>query len=190
MNAYTDHTDIALVKLTKEGDHKAFTELYERYRLQVYKHAFLFHQDYDKAQDVMQEVFVKLWQKKENIEIKSNFAGYIQSIVRHIILNQIAHQKIAQKHYDYTEWNQVNQSNAVEDYIIEKELTEILQSKIDKLPRKMKEIFILSRQEQLSHQEISDQLKISTKTVRQQIYNALLNLKSNLKYILIYYFFS
>jgi RNA polymerase sigma-70 factor (ECF subfamily) len=72
--------------------------------------------------------------------------------------------------------------------MIEKELSEILRDKIAHLPRKMRQVFSLSRDEQLSHQEISERLNISTKTVRQQIYNALLNLKSNLKYVFLFFF--
>ncbi|ERJ58774.1 RNA polymerase sigma factor [Sphingobacterium paucimobilis] len=184
------YTDIELIELSKNGDQQAFAILYERYRIIAYKHAYLFYQDYDKAQDVTQDVFTKLWNKRETLHITSNFSAYLHRMVRHIILNQLDHQKIAQKFYDYTEAQQTTPRNDVDEYIIEKELTAILYNKIDKLPKKMKEVFLLSREEQKSHQEISEQLNITTKTVRQQIYNALLILKSNLKYIFILLFSS
>ncbi len=188
MHTYDKYTDIELIELSRNGDQQAFALLYERYRSITYKHAYLFYQDYDKAQDVTQDVFTKLWNKRESLHITSNFSAYLHRMVRHIILNQLAHQKIAQKFHDYTEWHQSEQRNDVDEYIIEKELAEILHHKIDKLPKKMKEVFLLSREEQKSHQEISEQLNITPKTVRQQIYNALLILKSNLKYIFILLF--
>lgn len=183
MNIYSEHTDLYLLELSKNGDEKAFSELYERHRKPVFQHAFLFFQDYDKAQDVMQEVFIKLWEKRESIQVNSSFKAYLHSMVRRINLNQIAHAGVARKYQDFVINSDDHSTNTVTDYIIAKELTEIIDEKIASLPQKMREVFKLSREEQLSHQEISDQLNISTKTVRQQIYNALLNLKSNLKYI-------
>lgn len=185
---YSEYTDIILLGLSKNDDQEAFATLYERHKEAVFKHAYLFHQDYDKAQDVMQEVFVKLWEKRDTIVVASNFSAYLHAMVRRFNLNQIAHQEVVRKFEDYTAWQQYDSSNAVEDYITTKELTEILEERVAQLPYKMRQVFSLSREEQLSHQEISDLLHISKKTVRQQIYNALLNLKKNIKYVLLLFF--
>lgn len=188
MASYSEYTDIILLNLCKDNDQQAFATLYQRHKDAVFKHAYLFHQDYDKAQDVMQEIFLKLWEKRNMIVVNSNFRGYLHTMVRRFHLNQIAHEKVARKFEDFTVWHQDGFLNAVDDYIITKELTEILDEKIAKLPVKMRQVFSLSRDEQLSHQEISDLLHISKKAVRQQIYNALLYLKKNVKYILVLFF--
>lgn len=187
VTVYSTYTDFILLGLSKNDDQEAFATLYDRYKDAVYKHAYLFHQDYDKAQDVMQEVFVKLWEKRAKIKIKTSLSAYLHTMVRRINLNQIAHQEVARKFEDYTAFHYSDSSNSVEDYVITKELSDIIEEKIAALPRKMREVFTMSREEQLSHQEISERLNITTKTVRQQIYNALLNLKSNLKYALLFF---
>lgn len=188
MKGYSEYTDIILLELSKSNDQEAFAVLYERHKDVVFKHAYLFHQDYDKAQDVMQEIFIKLWEKRANIQVTSNFSAYLHSMVRRFNLNEIAHQEVERKFESYVVWQNNDSNNSVDDYLVTKELTQIIEEKIAQLPEKMRHIFTLSRDEQLSHQEISDLLQIKKKTVRQQIYNALLNLKSNLKYALLFFF--
>lgn len=180
-------SDIELIELSKNGDEQSFSLLYDRYKMITYKHAYLFYQDYDAAQDVTQDVFMKLWAQRERIKITTDFAAYLHIMVRHHILNQLAHQKVVQKFQDFIE-HRPSLNNDVDEYILGKELKGIIDEKINKLPKKMKQVFLLSREDHLSHQEISEQLKISTKTVRQQIYNALLLIKSNLKYMLVILF--
>lgn len=188
MKGYSEYTDIILLGLSKSNDQEAFAVLYERHKEAVFKHAYLFHQDYDKAQDVMQEIFIKLWEKRADIQVTSNFTAYLHSMVRRFNLNAIAHQEVERKFESYVVWQNNDSNNSVDDYLVTKELTQIIDAKIAQLPEKMRRIFTLSRDEQLSHQEISDLLQINKKTVRQQIYNALLNLKKNVKYSLLIFF--
>lgn len=185
---YNAYNDFELFQLIQSDDENAFACLYERYKLTVYQHAFLFYQDHDKAQDITQELFSKLWEKRYDIVINSSFKGYIHTTVRHIILNQISHQQVADKYIHHLPTTHAIARNDVDEYIAEKELLDILHKKIEKLPKRMKEVFLLSRMEQLTHAEISEKLQVSTKTVRQQIYNALLILKSGLKYLVIIFF--
>lgn len=185
---YEKYSAIELLELSQNGDQNAFAELYNRYSLSVYQHAYLFYQDYDQAQDITQELFTKLWSKRDRVQVKSNFPAYIHRVVRHMILNKLAHQKIVQKFYDSVQQDPEPTGNSIDDYISEKELIEILNKKINKLPKKMREIFILSREEQKSHEEISKILNISKKTVRQQIYNALTILKKSFKHLRFFLF--
>lgn len=188
MNNYDTYDDFELFQLTQSGDDRAFSCLYDRYKSVVYQHAFIFYQNHDRAQDITQDVFSKLWEKRKNLVVHSSFKGYIHTVVRHTILNQISRQEVADRYIQHLPKEHITAKNDVEEYIVEKELLDILDKKIERLPKRMKEVFLLSRVEQLTHSEIGAKLNISTKTVRQQIYNALLILKSVLKYIAIIFF--
>ncbi|WET68718.1 RNA polymerase sigma-70 factor [Sphingobacterium sp.] len=188
MNNYQAISDIELLHLAAQDDQTAFAELFSRYKVSIFQHAFLFYQDYDKAQDVVQELFLKLWQKRTEINVQSSLKGYIHKATRHLILNQLAHVEVVEKFNSYYLDAHPEGVNEVEEKLQEKELLEILQQKIDSMPRKMQKIFKMSREEELSHKEISEKLNIAPKTVRQQIYNALLLLKSNLKYLFLFFF--
>lgn len=188
MKDYQAISDIELLHFASQDDQVAFAELFNRYKVSIFQHAFLFYQDYDKAQDVVQELFLKLWQKRTDIKVQSSLKGYIHKATRHLILNQLAHVEVVEKFNTYYLDAHPDGINEIEEKLQEKELLEILQQKIDSMPRKMQKIFKMSREENLSHKEISEKLNITTKTVRQQIYNALLLLKSNLKYLFLFFF--
>ncbi|MDR2274967.1 MAG: RNA polymerase sigma-70 factor [Sphingobacterium sp.] len=188
LNDYQAISDIELLHLSAKDDQAAFAELFNRYKVSIFQHAFLFYQDYDKAQDVVQELFLKLWQKRSEIKVQSSLKSYIHKATRHLILNQLAHGEVVERFNSYYLHTHSDGTNEVEEKLQEKELLEILQQKVELMPKKMQKIFKMSREEELSHKEISEKLNIAPKTVRQQIYNALLILKNNLKYLFLFFF--
>ena len=182
MALYQSLPDARLAALLKEGDQSAYTEIFQRYKRILYKHAFRMLEDQDDANDVIQDVFLALWQKRESLTIKGSLAAYLYQSVRNRIFDRITHQKVIARYIasirDFMEAGQW----ITEEELRAKELAAIIETEIAALPRKMREVFELSRQEELSYKEIARKLNISDKTVKQQVHNAvkILRLKVNL----------
>lgn len=178
---YATFTDAALFQRLQAGDAAAFTEIYHRYWDLLFTQAMRLLKDADEAQDLVQELFTTLWLKASSIPSGSNLSGYLYVSLRHKVLNVIRHQKV-QQHYlsDLSKFVEAHKDQTLET-LYNKELQQIIATEINQLPEKMKAVFLLSREADLSHKEIADQLDISHQTVKKQVTNALriLRLKLN-----------
>lgn len=188
MDIYSKLTDQELAVLLKESDHDAFAEIYNRYWGLLYIHARKILQDEDDVKDVIQELFVSLWNKAGEIEFTTSLSSYLYSAVRNRIFNLIEHQKI-KVNYVASIGSFMEQGEATTDALVRyRELAQLIEKEIALLPPKMREIFELSRKEYLSHKEIAERLNISDKTVRKQVNNAIriLRLRLNVSIGLIF----
>lgn len=177
---YTTLQDAELASLLRDGDHRAYTEIYLRFTPVLHAHAYAKLHDRDDAKDVVQELFSALWVKRESLVFHSSLTGYLYTSLRNRILNVIAHKKVESEHL--TSLQQfMNKGQAITDHLLRrKQLAELIEKEVANLPPKMQEIFILSRNRQLSHREIAEKLDISEKTVKNQINNALKILRARL----------
>jgi RNA polymerase sigma-70 factor (ECF subfamily) len=100
MPIYSKLGDCELAGLLKEGDQVAYTEIFERYKMILYRHAFRLLNDRDQAQDVTQDLFLALWQKKDTILFHTSLSAYLYSSVQNRIFDLIKHEKIAVKYVD------------------------------------------------------------------------------------------
>jgi len=178
---YADHT---LVNLLKQDDQLAYTEIFERYSRILVNHAYKMLGNRDEANDVVQEVFLSIWNKRSELVITGALSSYLYKATKNRILNHIAHKKVVSRYADSV-------SDFIEnDYILadsdlrEKELELIIAKEIALLPEKMREVFLLRKVEELSYDEIALQLNITDKTAKQQVYNSLKILREKLKYFL------
>lgn len=181
MKKYSEFSDMVLVSLLKEDDQTAFTEIYNRFKGVLYVHAYKRLKDSIEAEDAVHDVFAQLWLKREKLNIETgNLAGYLYTITRNTVLTTISRRGYADKYFS-GHWQDLSVENAVTDYRLrENQLKELIEKQVSALPKKMREIFELSRNAQLSHKEISAQLGISENTVKSQINSALRLLKSKL----------
>ena len=170
-------SDQELMALLKLGNHKAFTEIYERYKGLLYVHAVKLLKDEDEAQDVVQELFAVLWQKAGSLNLEIPFKTYLYKALRNRIFDIFSHQKISKRYIstfadlaDKVEW-------ITEEKIREKELIAAIDNGIALMPDKMRVVFEMSRKLNMSHKEIAAKLNISDKTVKTQVNNAIKILK-------------
>jgi RNA polymerase sigma-70 factor (family 1) len=177
---YTLCSDDELVSLLKMGDKLAFETIYDRFKGVLYIHAFRILQDKEEAKDILQEIFSRLWTKRETIAFSYGLSAYLYASVRNGIFDLIAHRKVAQKYLtSLSDFVQVDKYET--DHLIrERQLTEMIEREISALPPKMKEVFEMSRRTHLSHREIATELDISEKTVKKQVNNALKVLRNKL----------
>ena len=178
MDALDMYTDDELIDLLKNSNEQAFTVIYRRHWQSLYQHAYRVLGDEAACMDVLQEVFVWLWEHRSTLVIRE-LKPYLSTAVKFKMLNFIRHGKISEaaiEHY--------KKSGASLSYIDNSLELEELKAMIDQfiwqLPPKAARIFYLSRTEQLSHKEIAAQLNLSEKTVKNQINISLKKLRATL----------
>jgi RNA polymerase sigma-70 factor (family 1) len=185
MNFYDSLMDTELTALLRAGDQHAYTEIYDRYQELLYIYACKVTKDEDEAEDIVQEVFFYLWDKRGSINFNGAFASYLYTAVRYKFFNLLDHKKTRS---NYAESLQHYVQSAVvqpDHQVREKELNKIIETEISMLPPKMREIFELSRKISLPHKAIALQLNISEKTVKNQVNNALKQLRVKLAMFLL-----
>lgn len=177
---YNRFKDQELIVLLKEGDGIALRELYNRHWGAMFLHAVKMLRDEDKAKDVVQETFINLWKKSDTLTLRSNLSVYLFSAVRNRVLNLIRDENVRKGYIDLFSLYVDEHANDTLEAINKKELLLAIEVSIRKLPNKMKQVFELSRKDQLSHREIANKLNISEGTVSRQISNALKILRTDL----------
>lgn len=174
-------TDLELVALLNKGDQLAYTEIFERYKLLLYRHAFHILSDHEAVNDIIQELFLDIWQRHNTLHISSSLTAYLFQSVRNRIFDYIAHKKVENKYLQFIREFAEKGAYITDETIRAKELNLLIEKEIAALPEKMRQVFELSRDTDLSYKQIGEQLNISHKTVKQQVYNAvkILRLKIN-----------
>lgn len=180
-------TDQELTVLLTEGNHAAYTVLYQRYFGVLYLHARKKIRDAEEARDAVQETFISLWKNKLNLDASKDIGAYLYTALRNRIIDFFSRQTISSKYIDsLAEFDQ--QAHCITDYRIrERQLVEIIDREVNQLPPKMKEVFELSRNKYLSHKEIAERLEMSEHTVRTHIKQALRILRRRLGLLLYIY---
>ncbi|MGJ1433538.1 RNA polymerase sigma factor [Sphingobacterium spiritivorum] len=177
MAVYSTYADQELMLLLKQGNHAAFTEIYNRYAVVLYLHArHMLGQD-EEARDVIQELFVGIWNKYDMLDFDLQLRAYLYRSVRNMILNIIRHEKVKENYLTELETFATTEPVETDELIRYKELKRLIEKEIERMPKKMKIIFQMSRNQNLSHAEIAEQLGISKTTVKKQVSNAISQLK-------------
>ncbi|KKB49671.1 RNA polymerase sigma-70 factor [Parabacteroides sp. HGS0025] len=168
-----------LILLLKQSNQEAFTTLYKKYWKQVYNFSRLYLTSQSVAEEVVQEVFIKVWESRDFMREEDNFKGLLFIITRNLIFNM--HRKnLNEDFYKMTVLSAMENSYDIEEEIDAKNLSEYIDLLIADLPPRRREIFNLSRKENKSYKEISQLLGVSEKTVENQIGEALKFLRKNL----------
>lgn len=185
MNPQNQYTDASLWLSIKKGDEEAFRLLFDRYNAVLYSHVLNKLKDEDESQDIVQDIFVGLWEKKDVIEA-GNIGGYLFTAARNKVLNIIKHRKVIDRYEnDFKHFMGLYASNNVENALYKRELEAIINAEVAALPPRTREVFELSRRSFLTHREIADQLGISTQTVNDHIKASLKILRTRIGVILL-----
>lgn len=170
-----------LVERLINKDQQAFAMVFEAYYQRLHSYAMRFMDTPEEAEEAIQEVFVKFWEKCEDLAPDSSIKSYLYRSVHNTCLNTLKHQKVKDNYKQYViHYLEKSQELSTEDFQDE-ELTQRIYKAIDDLPARCSEIFKLSRFEGLKYQEIADHLGISIKTVEVQMGKALRTLRESLK---------
>ena len=166
-------TDHELIELLKKGKLSAFDDLFFRYSQQLYRFCFSMLKNHEDAEEIVQEVFFKLWVKRNEISKHKSFQSYLFTIAYNLTVDQFR-KRSRQKEFEKqmlqkAQRNDLNTLGVVEH----EELNNLVLKVINRLPAKRRKIYVLSRERGMNYKDIADILQISTKTVENQINLAL-----------------
>lgn len=173
--------DQQLLQLLAAGSQASYTVIYSRYSEILFRHAYHMLEDRAEAEDVIQEVFLMLWTKRTEVAGTKTLSAYLYTSVRNRILNHLTHQKVVDKYLDSMRTYMEAGGYTADELLRGKELAAVIEKEIEALPPKMREIFLMSREQRLSHKSIGELLNISDKTVKQQVYKAVKQLKERVE---------
>ncbi len=170
-------TDEQLASLLKEGDHGAFTQIYELFKRKLLAMAYNYCRDKALAEEVVQEVFVSLWEKRQDVAIKS-LEAYLATSIKFSVfrtLQRDLHRKeLAAQHYTPTAITYDHEE------VYARFLQEYIDGIVENLPEKCRLVFIYSRKDGLNNREIAQKMDIAEKTVEAHLSKAIKTIKNNL----------
>lgn len=174
-------SDQELLALIGQSNRSAFTELYNRYWDKAFAVAMHRTADEDVATEIVQDIFVRLWHRREVLQIKNGVSTYLSAAIKYKVINHLASEYRQQQHIAYLGNSTPQATDSTNDWLAEKELRQLLNESIDQLPPKCKMVFLMSRQENKTYAEIAQELGIAEKTVEAHLSKALSTLRESLK---------
>lgn len=181
MAAYSAYTDPELTALLKEGDERAFTQIYDRYWKTLYAVAYNRVRDIQSAEDVVHDVLVSLW-KNRATAVVDNLSAYLATATKYMIFHLVKReQKFTHEEHAMNQAELAEDQEDIADRLHYKRLLEMVNEEVEKLPEKCRLVFKYSRNEHMSNKEIAEKMDISTSTVENQINKALNTLRSKVK---------
>jgi len=172
--------DTGHLEVLKEKGEFMFEQVFKSNFKGLHSYAYTILKDEMIAEEMVQNVFYKIWEKKENLFIQTSVTAYLYRSVYHESLNYLKHRKVKEAYQSYAMHQMKNQSDNAEKKILLSELEQKLEKALNELPEQCRTIFQMSRYEELKYQEIADRLGISIKTVENQMGKALKQLRLKL----------
>jgi RNA polymerase sigma-70 factor (family 1) len=173
-------TDPEIVNAIRRGDQAAFENTFRKYYNRLCNYANGLLKETDEAEEVVQTVFLTIWEKRSDLEITLSLKSYLYRAVHNHCLNRFKHATVREVHRDYTQHYVPQSYESVTEEIHANELEERIELAVASLPEQCQIAFRMSRFEDLKYQEIADRLGISVKTVENQIGKALKILRTAL----------
>jgi len=169
-----------LLKLVAKGDERAFTELFDAYYRQLGEYVYKLTESIEVTEEIVQDVFIKIWLKKEKLLELDNFSYYLFILSKNQTLNHL--RKKANDKVRQLEWLKQFEEEVYipDDSSVIEEYRSLMDEAIEKLPPQQKKVYKLSREERLKHEEIAKMLDISPETVKKHIKLALRFIKNEL----------
>ena len=161
-------------------DKTSFDQIYKQYWSKLYIYAFNVLKEKEICEDILQEIFIDLWAKRDNVQI-TDLNSYLYQSVKYQIFNHFRKSKY--KKQLLMKFNLINKQYNVDELYEKKELKAQIKSLISRLPKQRRMIFQMSRYDGFSNKEISENLNISVQTVKNQISESLKFLHKSLKNI-------
>jgi RNA polymerase sigma-70 factor (ECF subfamily) len=181
LNRKEKNIDSELIKRLNKDDHESFRKLFERYSKPLFQFSFKYLKSKEAAEDIVQEVFLKIWDKRKEIKSDTSFKSYLFTIVLNAIrknfnnlskLNDLKHNILIESSDNITS---ISESD---EYAF---LLKQMEDLISEMPEKRREVFIKKKIEEKSLKEIAEELDITTKTVEYHITEAMKFLKKEFK---------
>jgi len=169
-----------IIKRFKEGDAEAFDTIYHLYSKKLFHFARGLVKNDNASRDLVQEIFINLWNKRDLVDVNLNFDNYLFTIAYNSVRKYFRKRTIETKAIDHLIRNSPDVIESVDSTMIYNELLEIANKAVENLPPQRKTVYKLSKQEGLKIKEIAEKLHISTRTAENHLAKALKYLKEEL----------
>lgn len=163
MNAF--YSESLLVAALRNGDARAFNFLYGNYFPKLFRFLRRISKSSETAEDLVHEVFLKIWLNRQQLNPDQNFSAYLYTIARHQLLNYVRSQRIGSDYLKTEKGHWPTADNQTEETILSADYQVFYEKALTKLPQQKKCIFLLNRQDGKSYREIAQELQLSEKTV-------------------------
>lgn len=177
-----------LVKSLQEGKEEAFVYIFNTYYDRLINYAGRIVRDEEQAHDLVQEAYCRLFEARRTINIQLSIQSYLYKAVYNNCMNAIKHRKVEHNYIDQElldfYFTEIVQTPEAEVELLGEDIQSALEEAIGKLPERCREVFILSKIDELSNKEIAEKLDISVKTVEAQMTKALSRLRVELEWLL------
>lgn len=167
-----------LVQRLKKGDVSSFDELFKRFNKKIYAFSLRYLKNKEEAEGIVQEVFLSLWKNRAKLKVESDFQAYLFSITFNAIKKRFRKLNREQKHLEAYRQTLDTEPTLSDPNLHYNQLSELLEKSTAKLPPRQREIFLLSKKEGLTAEEIAVKLAISKRTVENHLFRAKAFLKS------------
>lgn len=174
-----------LLNQIKEGSESAFEAVFNEYYESLAYFALKFVGNTQAAEDIVQELFVKIWANRQTLQIEQSWSAYLYGAVKNACLNHVKSQKIRTE-YAAKQHLIIENDNYISNEIDASDLNVLIETAVYSLPVERQKIFRMSREDGLKYAEIAERLGISIKTVEAQMGKALQYMRSMLKDFLIF----
>jgi len=180
MSVDSTYTDQELAALLKEGDHAAYTEIFNRYWSVLYLHAKKMLHDEDEAMDVVQDIFTAFWNRSHELVLTTSLKSYLYTAVRNQVLKVIGRGKLKEKFISKMTLSMTELIPFTDEQVSYNELEKLIEKEIAALPPQMQRIYTRSHIEGMSHKEIAAELNLSEHTVKTTVYRAVAILRAKI----------
>lgn len=180
MNKIDHLSEVKFIQTLRAGDVKAFSELFDRYGKRLYFFAKGYLKSEEDAEEIVQEVFMKIWNNREELTAERSFEAYLFTIAKNGILNTIRKSKSEQAYLSYAKIHP-EKNILLDDELDFSELEAAYQKIVMNLSPRRKEIYLLSREQHLSNADIAEKMNISVKTVENQMTSAIAEIRHNMR---------
>ena len=167
------NSDSEIIRRIRQGDKQEFEKLFRSSYVSLVRYAKRILKDHDTAEEIVQDLFFRLWQDRGNLTIESSLNGYLFRSVHNKSLHFIEHQKVIDRHAGEIAASADETAEPVTDAIYYSELQSKVARVLERLPERCSVIFRMSRFEGLKYNEIAEKLSVSLKTVEANMGKAL-----------------
>lgn len=174
-----------IIKSLKEGDKKAFQILYDHYWQQVYNFTKLYITTTMDTEEVVQEVFVKIWESRASLDETKSFDGFLFIVTRNLIFNH-SRRHLKEMAMKVTVLQAIEESYDIEEDLGAADLKKYIDKLVLLLPPRQQEVFRMSRELHMSNREIAENLSVTEKAIERNMNLALKFLKKNLQLFVLF----
>lgn len=185
MGKFSTSTDAELLLLLQRDNHAAFNEIHSRYFAMLYDHALAMLGEPTLAEDIVQDVFVVLWEKRRDLQVMRTLPGYLYGIIRFNVLGKLRKGKYYLRYTQELQKSTDLYTHSADRELLQQERMQQVEDAIAQLPNRMREILNLSREERFTYREIANLLGITENRVKNSVSEAVKILRLKLRMLIL-----